>query len=58
MRATREYSTFREFEREELRTYRNNAWTINDLIEDFLTEDLETELLDAREREAADDGDD
>ena len=60
MRATREYGTFEEFEREELGAKRNNTWTIEELVEDFtVVDELDLELIEGdREEEPSDDEDD
>jgi hypothetical protein len=60
MRSTRAYDTFEEFEREELRVNRSTVWSLDELVEDFVIEDLELDLLEAEreEEDPADDDDD
>lgn len=60
MRAVRGYTTYEEFEREELRLNRNAAWLIDDAVEDFIMgDDLDLELLELDcEPPSADDDDD
>ncbi len=59
MRSTRAYDTFEEFEREELRVNRSSVWSLDDLVEDFVIEDLELDLLEKeQEEDPADDDDD
>ena len=59
MRSVRGYTTFEEFEREELRQNRNAAWSINDVVDDFVIgEGLDLELLERDREEAPSDDDD
>ena len=58
MRSTRAYETFEEFEREELRVNRSSVWSLDELVEDFVVEDLELDLLDGEREDPADDDDD
>jgi hypothetical protein len=59
MRSVRGYTTFEEFEREELRLNRNAAWSIDDVVEDFtMSEDLDLDLLERDREEAPSDDDD
>jgi hypothetical protein len=59
MRSVRGYTTFEEFEREELRLNRNGAWSINDVVDDFVIgEGLDLELLERDREEAPSDDDD
>ena len=59
MRSVRGYTTFEEFEREELRVTRNGAWSVDELVEDFSIQDeLDLELLEGDREEPADDDED
>jgi hypothetical protein len=59
MRSTRGYTTFEEFEREELRCNRNSAWSVDELVEDFSIQDeLDLELLEQDREPPSDDDED
>ncbi|MBI5491192.1 MAG: hypothetical protein HY905_27925 [Deltaproteobacteria bacterium] len=59
MGSMRGYTTFEEFEREELRLNRNSAWSVNELVEDFsLQEELDLELLEGDREPPSDDDED
>ncbi|MBI5500065.1 MAG: hypothetical protein HY907_07460 [Deltaproteobacteria bacterium] len=59
MGSMRGYTTFEEFEREELRQNRNSAWSVDELVEDFsLQEELDLELLEGDREPPSDDDDD
>ena len=59
MGSMREYNTFEEFEREELRQNRNSAWSVDELVQDFSIQDeLDLALLEMDREPPADDDDD
>lgn len=60
MRGSKGYDSFQEFAREELHACRTNAWSIDELVDDFiLGDDLDLDLIEGdREEEPADDEED
>ena len=59
MGSMREYNTFEEFEREELRQNRNSAWSVDELVQDFSIQDeLDLALLEMDREPPADADDD
>jgi hypothetical protein len=46
MRCARAYTTYEEFEREELNVNRGSAWSIDELEDDFvIVDDMDLDLL-------------